>query len=128
MAFVQFTGVSLAFGARDILYDAALFMASGTKAALAGPNGAGKTTLLRIIAGLLPPDSGERAVQKGTRVSYLAQSGEAYSGCTVYEEAEKAYGALEALCDGTRHHSHGTRVVKGRGCRSRKLTGDIPSS
>lgn len=97
MAFVQFTGVSLAFGARDILYDAALFMASGTKAALAGPNGAGKTTLLRIIAGLLPPDSGERAVQKGTRVSYLAQSGEAYSGCTVYEEAEKAYGALEAL-------------------------------
>ncbi len=97
MAFVQFTGVSLAFGARDILSDAALFMSSGTKAALAGPNGAGKTTLLRIVAGLLPPDSGDRAVQKGTRVSYLAQSGAAYAGCTVYEEAEKAYGAVEAL-------------------------------
>ncbi|PKL24999.1 MAG: ABC transporter ATP-binding protein [Spirochaetae bacterium HGW-Spirochaetae-3] len=97
MAFVQFTGVSLAFGARDILSDAALYMSSGTKAALAGPNGAGKTTLLRIVAGLLPPDSGDRAVQKGTRVSYLAQSGEVFSGCTVYEEAEKAYGAVEAL-------------------------------
>ncbi|HOZ72227.1 MAG TPA: ABC-F family ATP-binding cassette domain-containing protein [Spirochaetales bacterium] len=97
MAFVQFTGVSLAFGARDILSDAALYLASGTKAALAGPNGAGKTTLLRIVAGLLPPDSGDRAVQKGTRVSYLAQSGESYSGCTVYQEAEKAYGAVEAL-------------------------------
>ncbi|HPE89549.1 MAG TPA: ABC-F family ATP-binding cassette domain-containing protein [Spirochaetia bacterium] len=97
MAFVQFTGVSLAFGARDILSDAALYLASGTKAALAGPNGAGKTTLLRIVAGLLPPDSGDRAVQKGTRVSYLAQSGETYSGCTVYQEAEKAYGAVEAL-------------------------------
>ncbi len=97
MAFVQFTGVSLAFGARDILQDAALYMAAGSKAALAGPNGAGKTTLLRIVGGLLAPDSGERAVQKGTRVSYLAQSGAAYSGCTVYEEAEKAYGAVEAL-------------------------------
>jgi len=97
MAFVQFSGVSLAFGARDILSDAALYMSSGTKAALAGPNGAGKTTLLRIVAGVLPPDSGDRAVQKGTRVSYLAQSGEVYTGCTVYEEAEKAYGAVEAL-------------------------------
>jgi len=97
MAFVQFTGVSLAFGPRDILVDAALFLADGTKAALAGPNGAGKTTLMRIVVGHLAPDSGERAVQKGTRVSYLPQSGAAYAGCTVYEEAEKAYGGLEAL-------------------------------
>lgn len=97
MAFVQFTGVSLAFGARDILAGASLYMAGGTKAALAGPNGAGKTTLLRIVAGLLPPDSGDRAIQKGTRVSYLPQSGAAYQGCTVYQEAEKAYGAVEAL-------------------------------
>ncbi len=97
MAFVQFSGVSLAFGARDILKDAALYMANGTKAALAGPNGAGKTTLLRIIAGTLAPDSGDRAIQKGTRVSYLPQSGAAYSGCTVFEEAEKAYGEVEAL-------------------------------
>ncbi len=97
MAFVQFTGVSLAFGSRDILSDAALYLAGGTKAALAGPNGAGKTTLLRIVAGYLSPDSGERAIQKGTRVSYLAQAGVDYSGCTVYEETEKAYGAINTL-------------------------------
>ena len=97
MAFVQFSGVSLAFGARDILKDAALFMASGTKAALAGPNGAGKTTLMRIIAGTMPPDSGDRAIQKGTRVSYLPQSGVEYAGCSIYEETERAYDAVERL-------------------------------
>ncbi len=112
MAFVQFTGVSLAFGARDILSDAALYMAGGTKAALAGPNGAGKTTLLRIVAGQLAPDSGERAVQKGTRISYLAQSGASYTGCTVYEEAEKAYGAVETLV--TERDSIGTQLESSR--------------
>ena len=69
MAFVQFSGVSLAFGPRDILVDAALYLAEGTKAALAGPNGAGKTTLMRIVMGEMVPDSGSRAVQKGTRIS-----------------------------------------------------------
>lgn len=97
MAFVQFTGVSLAFGARDLLIGASLFLSAGTKAALAGPNGAGKTTLMRIVSGALAPDSGDRAVQKGTRVSYLPQSGVAYAGCSVYEEAEKAYEAVERL-------------------------------
>ncbi|HOX91413.1 MAG TPA: ABC-F family ATP-binding cassette domain-containing protein, partial [Spirochaetales bacterium] len=99
MAFVQFTGVSLAFGARDILKDASLFLSAGTKAALIGPNGAGKTTLLRIVAGTLAPDSGERAIQKDTRVSYLPQSGIAYSGCSVSEEAEKAYAQIERLIE-----------------------------
>ncbi|HAE22439.1 MAG TPA: ABC transporter ATP-binding protein, partial [Spirochaetaceae bacterium] len=97
MAFVQFSGVSLAFGSRDLLMDATLYMASGTKAALAGPNGAGKTTLMRIITGQIAPDSGDRAIQKDTRVSYLPQTGVSYAGCSVYEEAEKAYNAVERL-------------------------------
>ena len=73
MAFVQFSGVSLAFGARDLLKDATLMLAAGSRAALAGPNGAGKSTLMKIIAGQIPPDSGERAVTKGARLSYLPQ-------------------------------------------------------
>lgn len=97
MAFVQFTDVSLAFGDRDILKSVSLFLAPGTKAALAGPNGAGKTTLLKIAAGLLSPDAGDRAIQKGARISYLPQTGVVYRGCTVYEEAERAYQSLESL-------------------------------
>ena len=99
MAFVQFTGVCLAFGARDILRDASLWLSAGTRAALSGANGAGKSTLLKIIAGLIPPDSGERAVTKGARLSYLPQmlsfdevaGGYGARGPTVFEESERAY-------------------------------------
>jgi len=97
MAFVQFTDVSLAFGARDLLKNAALFLAEGSRAALAGPNGAGKSTLMKIVAGYVAPDSGERAVTKGARVSYLPQTGVVYAGASVYEEAGRAYAFAEDM-------------------------------
>jgi ATP-binding cassette subfamily F protein 3 len=97
MAFVQFTEVSLAFGARDILKGASIYLAAGTRAALAGPNGAGKSTLMKIAAGIVAPDSGERAVTKGARISYLPQTDVVVGEATVFEEAEKAYDFAAAL-------------------------------
>ncbi|MDR0708024.1 MAG: ABC-F family ATP-binding cassette domain-containing protein [Treponema sp.] len=91
MAFVQFSKISLAFADRDILTDVSLNLASGTRAALAGANGAGKSTLMKVIAGEVAPDSGDRAVQKGCRVSYLPQSGIVHRGKTLREEMEGAY-------------------------------------
>ena len=91
MAFVQFSKVSLAFADRDLLKNVNLNLAAGSRAALAGANGSGKTTLLKIIAGIIPPDSGERAVQKGTRISYLPQSGIVHKGRTLREETELAF-------------------------------------
>ena len=91
MAFVQFSKVSLAFGDRDILKDISLNIASGTRAALAGANGAGKSTLLKVIAGKIQADSGDRAVQKNCRISYLPQSGIIHRGKTLREEAETAF-------------------------------------
>ena len=97
MAFVQFNRVSLAFGDRDILRNASLNLASLSRAALAGANGSGKSTLMKVIAGKLSPDSGERAVQKGTRVAYLPQSGIVHKGRTLLEEAESAFDAIAVL-------------------------------
>lgn len=91
MAFVQFSKVSLSFGDRDILKDVSLNFASGMKAALTGANGSGKSTLMKILAGVIQPDSGVRAVEKGTRVSYLPQSGIVHSGKTLMEEALSAF-------------------------------------
>ena len=91
MAFVQFSKVSLAFGDRDILKDVSVNLQAGTKAALTGANGAGKSTLIKIMAGLNEPDSGERIAQKDARISYLPQSGLVHHGCSLREEADKAF-------------------------------------
>ena len=91
MAFVQFSKVSLAFGDRDILKDVTINLQTGSKVALTGANGAGKSTLIKVLAGLVQPDSGTRAVQKDCRIAYLPQSGLTHHGCSLREEADKAF-------------------------------------
>lgn len=91
MAFVQFSKVSLSFGVRDILKEVSVNLQTGTKAALTGANGAGKSTLIKIMAGLVQPDSGERVAQRDARIAYLPQSGLVHHGCTLKEEADKAF-------------------------------------
>ncbi|HQL31819.1 MAG: putative ABC transporter ATP-binding protein YheS [Spirochaetes bacterium ADurb.Bin269] len=99
MAFVQFSRVSLAFGNRDILDSVSLNLASGTRAALAGANGSGKSTLMKVLAGTISPDGGERAIQKGTHVSYLPQSGIVHAGKTLMDEVETAFSRGRELLD-----------------------------
>ncbi len=91
MAFVQFSKVSLAFGDRDILKDVSINLQTGSKVALTGANGSGKSTLIKVLAGLIKPDDGDRAVQKDCRIAYLPQSGLTHQGCTLIEEADKAF-------------------------------------
>ncbi len=91
MSFVQFSKVSLAFGDRDILKDVTINLQTGSKVALTGANGAGKSTLIKVLAGLVKPDSGNRAVQKNCRIAYLPQSGLTHHGCSLKEEADKAF-------------------------------------
>jgi ATP-binding cassette subfamily F protein 3 len=91
MGFVQFSQVSLAFGDRDILKNVTINLQTGSKVALTGTNGSGKSTLIKVLAGIIKPDSGNRAVQKECRVAYLPQSGLTHQGCTLMEEADKAF-------------------------------------
>ncbi|MBO4532845.1 MAG: ABC-F family ATP-binding cassette domain-containing protein [Treponema sp.] len=91
MAFVQFSKVSLAFGDRDILKQVSINLQTGSKVALTGANGSGKSTLIKVLAGLIKPDDGERAIQKDCRIAYLPQSGLTHQGCTLMQEADKAF-------------------------------------
>ncbi len=65
--------IALTFGGTPLIEAAELAIAPGERACLVGRNGSGKSTLLRIAAGLTEPDRGERFLQPGTTIRYLAQ-------------------------------------------------------
>ncbi len=70
---IQLKSISKSFGEKTVLKNIDLAIERGDKIAFVGPNGAGKTTLAKIIAGVLPFDSGERIIGHNTFISYYAQ-------------------------------------------------------
>ena len=65
--------ISKAFGANPLFQNICFTVSEGDRIGLIGPNGSGKSTLLRILAGDVSPDSGEIAVRKRIRLSYVEQ-------------------------------------------------------
>ena len=61
------------YGDKTVYSGIGLTIERGDKVALVGPNGAGKTTLLKILAGVLPFDSGERVLGYKVETGYYAQ-------------------------------------------------------
>jgi ATP-binding cassette subfamily F protein uup len=69
--------LGLGFGGRPLFEGLELALSKGDRVALVGRNGAGKSTLLKLAAGTVEPDRGERWLQPGARVVYLAQTPDA---------------------------------------------------
>jgi ATPase subunit of ABC transporter with duplicated ATPase domains len=68
--------LSKSYGSLEVFCDVDLAVDRGSRVAILGLNGAGKTTLLRILAGQLPPDTGEVLPGHGLRLGYYAQEHE----------------------------------------------------
>ena len=66
-------GVSKAYGRRIVHDGVNLTVRRGERWCVMGRNGAGKTTLLRMVAGVLPPDSGDVRIGVSVRMGYFAQ-------------------------------------------------------
>lgn len=66
--------------------DADFSVPCGCRTALIGPNGSGKSTILRVLAGLVPPQSGEVLVAGAapapgrSRIAYLSQRSQLAEG------------------------------------------------
>lgn len=82
--------ISKTYGIAPLFRDLSFTVSEGDRIGLIGPNGSGKSTLLQILAGRLRPDSGDVAVRKRTRISYVAQHSEFVAGQTVRSVVEIA--------------------------------------
>lgn len=67
---LQLQGISVHIDGKQLVGGVDLQLERGSTLALLGPSGCGKTTLLRVIAGLLPPSSGDVHIE-GARVTAL---------------------------------------------------------
>jgi ATP-binding cassette subfamily F protein 3 len=73
MSLVAATGLSLAYGEKVLLGDAALAVGAHDRIGLVGANGTGKSSLMKILAGQLAPDAGTLVFRRGARAGYLPQ-------------------------------------------------------
>ena len=68
---IEIRGISKSFGDNIILDNVDLTIYRGEALAIIGPSGTGKSTILRIIAGLLPPDTGDVYVEGKRRTGWV---------------------------------------------------------
>lgn len=73
-AVMALKNISKSYGDIQVYKDFDFEIIQGEKAVLAGENGAGKSTLLKILAGVVPIDSGERIVGHNVDVGYFSQT------------------------------------------------------
>ena len=106
MAYLDVRGVRKSYTARgrtsDVLGGVDLSVDEGEFVAIVGYSGSGKTTLVSLIAGLLPPDSGEivldgvRVVGPGPERGLVFQQYSLLPWMTVYDNVALAVDAVNA--------------------------------
>ena len=82
---IQVNNVRLQFGGRVLFDEVNLKFTKGNCYGIIGANGAGKSTFLKLISGEIEPSSGEIVIDKGERMSILAQNQNAYNDYTVLD-------------------------------------------
>jgi ATP-binding cassette subfamily F protein uup len=83
-------GLSKRYGVAALFQNISFTVSEGDRIGVIGPNGSGKSTLLEMLIGRVKPDSGDVAIRKGTRLSYVAQISEFAPGVTIRAVIESA--------------------------------------
>jgi ATP-binding cassette subfamily F protein uup len=83
-------GLSKRYGVAPLFKNISFTVSEADRIGVIGPNGSGKSTLLEMLCGKTKPDSGDVAVRKGTRLSYVKQISEFAAGVTIQAVIESA--------------------------------------
>lgn len=99
MALITLLNAQLAFGHVPLLAHVDFSLDVGERVGLIGRNGAGKSSLLKILGGLERPDDGDRHLQQGLRLAYVAQEPELAPDATIFAAVSVGLSAVIALID-----------------------------
>ena len=94
---ISIDNLGVEFSARPLFAGISYVVNDRDRIALVGKNGAGKSTMLKIIAGVEVPTEGVVSIPRDMTVGYLPQVMVLSDGCTVREEAEKAFANITEL-------------------------------
>ncbi|WP_047152859.1 ABC-F family ATP-binding cassette domain-containing protein [Aneurinibacillus tyrosinisolvens] len=86
MNLLTIESVSKSYGMKTLFENISLGIHQGDRIGIIGVNGTGKSTLLKIIAGMVPPDSGTVTTGNQVRIEYLAQQPEFDEEGTVLDQ------------------------------------------
>ena len=70
---VELENICKGYGERKLIDDFSYIFLKGDRVGFIGPNGCGKSTLMKIIAGIIPQDSGNVIVGQTIKMGYYAQ-------------------------------------------------------
>jgi ATP-binding cassette subfamily F protein uup len=99
MALVTLRGIHKTHGEQHLLRGVSLVIGEDDRIGLVGPNGCGKTTLLEIVAGLEPPDEGERTTRRDLRLGILEQEPFLDPSLSLREAVRAGLGEREAILE-----------------------------
>ncbi len=73
---IELVHISKSYGDKTVIRDFSMILHRQARIGIVGENGAGKSTLLKMIAGTLPPDTGEVIRGETVKIGYFSQEGE----------------------------------------------------
>lgn len=94
---IHVSNLSVFFGGIALFNQINFRLSKGDRVGLIGKNGAGKSTLLKILSGELTNFEGDLSYPKNTKIGILKQDIDFDEGCTVLEEAYKAFEEIKNL-------------------------------
>lgn len=97
MTLVTLDKIVRRFGDFPILDGLSLRVDEGERIGVVGDNGAGKTTMIRILAGIDPPDLGQRNPKRDLRIAYGVQMPAMPQGTTIEQFVMLGTGEHAAL-------------------------------